>query len=63
MEVGAVGAAAYPMARAASHMLERHGPGLQRAASHMLDRSKQEMNRATSSMAQVSAESQKQMHT
>ena len=54
MEAGAVGAAAaYPMARAASHMLEKHGPGFQRAASHMLDRGKQDFSRASSNMAQV----------
>ncbi len=55
VEVGPVKAAAYPMARVASHMLERHGPGLQRAPSHMLECSKQDRNCATSSMAQVSA--------
>ncbi|DBB17945.1 TPA: hypothetical protein ACH3X3_002954 [Trebouxia sp. C0006] len=53
VEVGPVKAAAYPMARVASHMLERHGPGLQRAPSHMLECSKQDRNCATSSMAQV----------
>ena len=48
-------AAAYPMARAASHMLEKHGPGFQRAASHMLDRGKQDFSRTSSYMAQVSS--------
>ncbi len=56
MEAGAVGAvagaAAMPMARAASHMLERHGPAMQKGAAHLMER-RHDISRATSNMAQV----------
>lgn len=53
MEAGAVGAAGVSMGRAASHMLERHGPGMQRGAAHVMERSKADMSRAASHMATV----------
>lgn len=57
MEVGAVGAvagaAAMPMGRAASHMLERHGPAMQKGAAHLMERSRHDISRATSNMAQL----------
>ncbi len=57
MEAGAVGAvagaAAMPMGRAASHMLERHGPAMQKGAAHLMERSRHDISRATSNMAQV----------
>ena len=53
LEAGAVGAAGVSMGRAASHMLDRHGPALQRGASHVMERSKADMSRATSHMASV----------
>lgn len=60
LETGAAGAAgaaftaaAGPMGRAASHMLERHGPGMQRQAHNLMERSKLDMAKATSSMAQA----------
>lgn len=48
-----MGAAGVTMGRAASHMLERHGPAMQRGAAHVMDRSKADMSRATSHMASV----------
>ncbi|KAL0022613.1 hypothetical protein WJX77_010031 [Trebouxia sp. C0004] len=57
MEAGAVGAvagaAAMPMGRAASHMLERHGPAMQKGAAHLMERSRHDISRATSNMAQL----------
>lgn len=57
MEAGAVGAvagaAAMPMGRAASHMLERHGPAVQKGAAQLMERTRHDMSRATSNMAQV----------
>ena len=41
------------MGRAASHMLERHGPAMQQGAAHVAERSRQDMSRATSHMAAV----------
>lgn len=48
-----MGAAGVSMGRAASHMLERHGPAMQRGAAHVMERSKADMSRATSHMASV----------
>lgn len=48
-----MGAAGVTMGRAASHMLDRHGPAMQRGATHVMDRSKADMSRATSHMASV----------
>ena len=53
LEAGAVGAAGVTMGRAASHMLDRHGPAMQRGAAHAVERSKADMSRATSHMASV----------
>ena len=53
LEAGAVGAAGVSMGRAASHMLERHGPAMQRGAAHVMERSKADMSHATSHMASV----------
>lgn len=53
LEAGAVSAAGVSMGRAASHMLDRHGPAMQKGASHVMERSKADMSRATSHMASV----------